>query len=162
MEQVVLLIGGNMGDREGLMEQALEKLGKHFDLTKKSALYETEAWGGESSGNYLNRALVVETAHSPMQVLDLCQKVEKELGRKRDRKWGDRTMDIDIIFYGDRVIRTDRLKVPHPLMGERRFVLLPIVEILPDFVHPLLQKDMKGMLTDCLDPSKVQLYSPSK
>ena len=161
MEEVVLLIGGNLGDREGLINQALEKLEHYFPIHKKSSIYETEAWGGSSSGNYLNMALSVMTGRSPEEVLNIAQQVESELGRTREVKWGDRTMDIDIIYFGSRIIQSKRLKIPHPLMAERKFVLLPLVEILPDFVHPKLKMSNRELLVQCPDNSSVMPYFSS-
>ncbi|AWW32285.1 2-amino-4-hydroxy-6-hydroxymethyldihydropteridine diphosphokinase [Echinicola strongylocentroti] len=155
MKQVVLLIGGNLGDRSKLIQEAKDMLRQHVELIKGSSLYETAAWGGKSSGSYLNQALVVETELEAEAVLDITQGVENALGRERLAKWGDRTMDIDIIYFGDEVVDTARLKVPHPLMTERRFVLTPIVEILPDFVHPVLQKNNRELLESCTDESAV-------
>lgn len=122
MSQVVLLIGGNLGDREMLIHAAVEQLGRKFRLVKTSSLYETAAWGGKSSGDYLNQAVVVETDWEPEKVLDFTQAVEIDLGRKRKEKWGDRTMDIDIIYFGNRVIKTARLAVPHPHLDRKSVV----------------------------------------
>ncbi|QDH79935.1 2-amino-4-hydroxy-6-hydroxymethyldihydropteridine diphosphokinase [Echinicola soli] len=155
MRQVVLLIGGNLGDRERLIQAAVKKLESKFRLVSTSSLYETVAWGGKSSGSYLNQAVVFMTTLKAEAVLDITQGVENELGRKRLEKWGDRTMDIDIIYFGNEVMDTDRLKVPHPLMVERRFVLTPLVEIMPDLIHPVLNKTNKELLEACTDPCEV-------
>ncbi|GGF30380.1 2-amino-4-hydroxy-6-hydroxymethyldihydropteridine diphosphokinase [Echinicola rosea] len=156
MHQIVLLIGGNLGDRKKLIQEAVERLSSKFKVVGASSVYETAAWGGHSSGRYLNQALVMETALSAEEVLNITQSVENVLGRQRLQKWGDRTMDIDIIYFGEEVIDTDRLKVPHPLMAERRFVLTPLAEIMPDFVHPVLNKTNQALLESCQDPGLVE------
>ncbi|WP_215223460.1 2-amino-4-hydroxy-6-hydroxymethyldihydropteridine diphosphokinase [Echinicola shivajiensis] len=161
MEKVVLLIGGNLGDRETLLKGAVFKLGKQFEILKLSGIYETAAWGGKSSGNYLNMAVLLSTDKSPMEVLEIGLEIENELGREREEKWGDRTMDIDIIYFGGQVIQTERLKVPHPMMPNRRFVLVPISEILPDFIHPQLKITNRDLLEKCLDESEVKFFSVS-
>ncbi|MBD8487251.1 2-amino-4-hydroxy-6-hydroxymethyldihydropteridine diphosphokinase [Echinicola sp. CAU 1574] len=160
MEQVVLLIGGNIGNRLELIAQAEALLGEEFKVTGKSSIYETEAWGGSSEGNYLNRALVLEVNREAEELLDITQGIEDRLGRTRVKKWGDRTMDIDIIYFGEKIVDTDRLKVPHPFLAERRFVLEPLAEVLPDFIHPIFGKNNIELLRLCKDESKVEKLKP--
>lgn len=161
MEKVVLLIGGNLGDRESLLKDAVLKLGKQFEVLKLSGIYETAAWGGKSSGNYLNMAVLLSTDKSPLEVLDIGLEIESELGREREVKWGDRTMDIDIIYFGEQLIQTERLKIPHPMMSNRRFVLAPLSEILPDYIHPQLKMSSLDLLEKCSDESEVKLFAAS-
>lgn len=153
--QVVLLIGGNLGDRFLYLSQALGRIRAAFQLIKKSGVYETEAWGGSSSGNYLNQALLVQTDLQPSQVLAIGKEIEESLGRKRDVHWGDRTMDIDIIYFDDTIIHTPLLTIPHPLLHQRRFVLLPLVELIPFFVHPVFQLNQLELLSKLDDESRV-------
>src|SRR5690554_1864387 len=128
MYQVVLLIGGNLGDREQLIQEALLLLSDIGKIELKSSLYETEAWGEGSKEGYLNQAVLVRTDSPPADFLRLTQEIENKLGRVREGKWGDRTMDIDIIYVDDMVYQDENLTIPHPLMAERNFVLVPLAE----------------------------------
>jgi 2-amino-4-hydroxy-6-hydroxymethyldihydropteridine diphosphokinase len=155
-KQVVLIIGGNLYDRMALIDQCRNSLADFLGpATKTSDVYESEAWGGKSSGNYLNQVLVFDTDLSAREILDQIQAIENTMGRNRTEKWGDRTMDIDIIFFGDEVIETDQLTIPHSYMHLRRFVLVPLAEILPELIHPTLGKSVAELLEACPDDSKV-------
>lgn len=156
--EVVLCLGGNKGDREKLLFRAIECLNDHFQLLRVSKIYETAAWGGVAKGDFLNQLAIISTGLDPEDVLDILQEIEQELGRKREDPWGDRTMDIDILYFGDRKIENERLSVPHPFIADRRFVLVPLAELLPDFRHPLSGKIPLEMLQECEDPSEVKLY----
>lgn len=160
MNRVALLIGGNQGDRQALIEQATvliqERIGTAVAVSK---VYETEPWGTfeADSGarrveNFLNSALLVETGLTAHEVLKEALAIEKELGRQRPqlstRKYHSRPMDIDLIFYNDEVIDTANLTVPHPRMHLRRFVLEPLAEIMPGYRHPILGKTVKEMLEE--------------
>ncbi|MEP0714028.1 2-amino-4-hydroxy-6-hydroxymethyldihydropteridine diphosphokinase [Algoriphagus sp.] len=155
VEKVVLILGGNKGDRNSLLRAAVEAVSKHGEVVLISKVYETEAWGGVAKGAFLNQVLQIETHLSPMELLALIQQTEKDLGRKRAEPWGDRTMDIDIIYFGEQVIETSELKIPHPFLAERKFVLVPLAEILPEFIHPVLGKSSLELLEDCEDRSEV-------
>ncbi|GMQ30353.1 2-amino-4-hydroxy-6-hydroxymethyldihydropteridine diphosphokinase [Algoriphagus confluentis] len=156
--EVVLCLGGNKGDREKLLFRAIECLNDHFQLLRVSKIYETAAWGGVAKGDFLNQLAIISTGLVPEDVLDILQEIERDLGRKREDPWGDRTMDIDILYYGDRKIENERLSVPHPFIADRRFVLVPLAELLPHFRDPLLGKTPLEMLQECGDPSEVKLY----
>ena len=151
MNRVVLLIGGNEGNRELLIDQATEQIRERIgSVVALSSIYETEPWGDfeDNPQTFLNRALLVETTLSPWQVLRTALAIEKELGRHRPpltpytlhltpRKYHSRPMDIDLIFYDDLVLDTPELTLPHPRMHLRRFVLEPLAEIMSDYRHPL-------------------------
>lgn len=156
---VTLILGGNRGDRELLLNAAVKFITDRNVLLLKSSIYETEAWGGVAEGPFLNQVIQVETTFDPMTFLGFIQKIETDLGRRREDHWGDRTMDIDILFWGDRVINTPELKIPHPFMSQRKFVLVPLIEILPDFVHPVSNKTSKELLEQCEDDSVVFNYN---
>lgn len=158
MSKVTLLLGGNKGDREILLKTAVERVTESNKVLLKSSVYETEAWGGIAKGPFLNQVIQVESSQDPMQFLEFIQGVETDLGRKRNDHWGDRTMDIDILFWDDQVIHSDMLNVPHPFISQRRFVLVPLVEILPDFIHPIWEKTSEELLSICEDDSKVKKY----
>ncbi|GGZ14090.1 2-amino-4-hydroxy-6-hydroxymethyldihydropteridine diphosphokinase [Echinicola pacifica] len=158
MEQVTFLIGGNLGDRFSAISEAKALLLEKFTLDKQSSIYETAAWGGVAQQGFLNQALCMWTPLNPMDTLAFAQQVETQLGRQRDIKWGDRTMDIDIIFFGKQLIQEPDLVVPHPYMRERKFVLAPLAEIMPDFIHPLYKKSIQDLLEECKDLGKVEKW----
>ena len=156
MKEVILIIGGNMGDRTGFLTEAKSKLKHNLgEIKKMSSMYETQAWGDKSNGDYLNQVLILQTEYEPEEVLEIALKVEKELGRERDVKWGNRTMDIDILYFGEKIINKPNLILPHPYIAERRFVLVPLDEILPDFIHPIFNLTNKELLDRCTDACKV-------
>ena len=159
MDKVVLIIGGNLGDRRELIKEANRLLVLHFGIPKiSSSIFETEAWGGKSAGNYLNQVLIFETAQSPENIMAIILDIEKEMGRQRDLKWGDRTMDIDILYFGNKIISKPNLVIPHPFIQERRFVLVPLNETIPDFSHPILAKTHRELLESCSDTSRVVVF----
>ena len=156
--EVVLCLGGNKGEREKLLFRAIESLNDHFQLVQVSKIYESEAWGGVAQGNFLNQIAIVSTALSALEVLEVIQQIELDLGRKREDHWGNRTMDIDILYFGREIISEQSIKIPHPYLQERRFVLVPLAEILPDFKNPKTGKTSLEMLEECQDESWVELY----
>ncbi|WP_026950953.1 2-amino-4-hydroxy-6-hydroxymethyldihydropteridine diphosphokinase [Algoriphagus mannitolivorans] len=156
--EVVLCLGGNQGDREKLLFRAIEALNDHFQLIRVSKIYESEAWGGVAQGNFLNQVALISTQFSAQDVLEIIQQIEHDLGRKREDHWGNRTMDIDILYFGNEIISTQNLKIPHPFIAERRFVLAPLADILPDFKNPITGKTSLEMLQECQDDSLVVLY----
>ena len=157
--EVVLSLGGNKGDREKLLFRAVELLNDHFQLLKVSKIYQTPAWGGVAKGDFLNQLAVISTEFSPKDVLEITQEIETDLGRKREEHWGDRTMDIDIIYFGNEIINSNRLKIPHPFIAERKFVLVPLAELFPEKVHPVTRKNSTEMLEECEDQSEVEVWN---
>ncbi len=156
--EVVLSLGGNKGDREKLLFRAIELLNNQFQLLKVSKIYETSAWGGVAKGDFLNQIAVISTAFEPIDVLETIQGIESDLGRTREEPWGDRTMDIDILYFGERVMDIDSLKIPHLFIAERKFVLIPLAELLPNKIHPITGKDTLEMLEECKDLSEVKVW----
>lgn len=157
MCQVYLSLGGNLGDRLSnftiATQHIKEKIG---EVLKESSIYETKAWGDENQPDYLNMVLEVSTELEPEEILNETQKIEHQLGRQRSEKWGARTMDIDILFIGDKVLDTERLKIPHPLMSKRKFVLLPLMEVAPEFIHPIFKTSIKTLTSNCEDTLEVK------
>ena len=147
---VYFSLGTNLGNKEQNLRFAVqyieERIGKVISL---SAFYATAPWGFSSEHTFLNAAACVETLLSPLSVLHLTQEIEREIGRTHKSVGGvysDRVIDIDLLLYDDRVLDTPELKLPHPLMHERRFVMEPLAEIAPDLVHPILKKKMRELL----------------
>ncbi|MDR0712615.1 MAG: 2-amino-4-hydroxy-6-hydroxymethyldihydropteridine diphosphokinase [Prevotellaceae bacterium] len=155
---VFLLLGSNVGDRMQLLERAcslLEQSGAWVE--KKSSFYESTPWGFESEQNFLNMALQARTLLQPLRLLQAAQQVERQLGRVRKASAGysSRPIDVDILFYGDKVVAAPLLDVPHPRLHERRFALVPLAEIAPQLVHPTLKKTIALLLRECSDTGSV-------
>lgn len=162
MKIVFLGIGTNLGKREENLKLALtgieENIGK---VLKSSAVYESEPWGFVADIEFLNMVIKVETKLSPVQLLKEILNIESSIGRIRsDVQYLSRTIDIDILLYEDLIIDEKRLKIPHPLIQERRFVLTPLCDIAPETVHPVLLMSFISLLELCKDNSKVKLYGP--
>ena len=157
--KVVLGIGGNKGDRANYLAKAREALSKEVSLISSSQVYESEPWGGvATNGNFLNQVLLIQTSMEPFSLLQLTQKIEHALGRTREQHWGDRTIDIDILYFGDQVSSDPQLTLPHPYLSERRFVLQPLAEILPLKKHPVYGKTSLELLAACSDLGKVSIW----
>jgi len=151
MKTVYLALGSNLGNRRQnvLAAAALMQKIKGIKVGKISKLYETEPWGYKNQPKFINAAVEIKTELSPLQLFMILKGIEKKLGRKPQKiKWGPRIIDIDILLYGDRVIKTGRLEIPHPQMHRRIFVLRPLSEIAPDVVHPELKKSIKALLEE--------------
>jgi len=127
-------------------------------IDRVSAIYESAAWGMADQPPFLNQALEVSTDLEPLEILDTVQKIETDLGRIRTAKWGARTIDIDILYFNTEIIKHERLIVPHPHIQDRRFVLLPLNEMVPDFVHPKRKKTHRALLSECPDGLEVKPY----
>jgi len=151
-----LLLGTNLGDRMNNLNKASEYIvQKAGTITKKSSIYETAPWGIKEQDNFLNCALLIETPLAATNLLDELLSIEKKLGRERTEKWGPRIIDIDILYYNGDIINEPDLKIPHPFLQDRRFSLVALNEISPDWEHPILKKTVKQMLKDCEDDSWV-------
>lgn len=162
MNKVFLLLGANLGDPVTQLAKALEEIKSRVGkLEVCSSLYESAAWGVTDQPAFLNQIVVVSTPLSPLDVLDNIQAIENSLGRVRLSKWGARIIDIDILYFNVECIQYERLIVPHPYLPERRFALIPLQEIAPQFVHPKLGITTTDLLTRCKDDLDVHLYTPN-
>lgn len=153
-----ILLGSNMGDRANYLNQATELIAKDIgSVVHKSCIYESEPWGYNDATSYYNRLLQIESNYAAQNLLKACLSIEDELGRVRNSdQYEARTIDIDVLFFGDEVINTVDLIVPHPRIKERRFVLEPLNEIAPELMHPVLSKKVKELLKVCTDTSWVK------
>ena len=159
MNKVYLSLGSNEGDRIKWLKKALGLLGIYVGkVAAQSGYYQTKAWGLTEQPDFLNMCVQVNTILPVTELLGAIQNIETKLGRQRTVKWGPRTLDIDILFYNDESIELPDLTVPHPHLQERRFVLLPLSEIAPDFVHPKLAKSITQLLKECNDELEVVPY----
>lgn len=157
MPNCYLILGTNLGNKLQNLLSATEHIKEKAGMVVKiSSIYETEAWGKQSENSYLNQALELYTDLAPEELLLCLLKIEADLGRIRKGKWDDRTMDIDILLYGQEIINTTQLTIPHAMMADRRFVLLPLNEIAPHVNHPIFRKNIEALLLECLDPGKVE------
>lgn len=156
MNEAFLLTGGNMGDRMKFLSEAKEAIKKRCGhILKESSLYETAAWGKEDQEAFLNQVLKIETELTAQQLLQTILKIEEEMGRKREIRYGPRMIDIDILFFNDEIIDLPGLHLPHPQMQNRRFALEPLNEIAGTKLHPVLQKNISQILEECDDPLAV-------
>ncbi len=155
--KIYLGLGSNLGDRGANLQSALlhmEQWG--IEVTNTSALYEAEPVGKIDQPWFLNMVVEVETDKSPADLLMALNSIERSLGRERKEKWGPRIIDIDILFYDQFVLNDPELTIPHPFLQERKFVLLPLASIAPNFVHPIFKKTVEQLLKECSDESIVR------
>lgn len=157
MNKVFLGIGTNLGNRENNLRKAVLKIEEQIgQVVNSSSVYETAPWGFEAESDFLNMVLEAETVHSPTELLHKISSIELMLGRDKNQdRYSSRVIDIDILLYNDLVINENGLKIPHRLIHERKFVLVPLCEIAPDIIHPVLVKSMKVLLEECRDRSKI-------
>lgn len=161
-----LSLGSNLGDRVGFVQQATSLLSadEKIKLVSTSSFYETEPWHFKTDNWFVNAVIVISTSYYPEELLKVCLRVESQLGRRRDEESGynDRTIDIDILFYDDKIIDEHAngidLTIPHPQVHKRAFVLVPLLEVAPAYIHPVLKKSISDIYDDIDDPEAVVLY----
>jgi len=158
MPMVFLGLGSNIGNKENYINKALTFISELDTVKKTSHLYLTEPVGNITQDWFLNCVVEIQTDVDPKKLLSSFKSIERKLGRTKTVKNGPRTIDIDILFYGDHVIKTKTLVIPHPLIQERLFVLQPMIDINPDFIHPVLKKSIYALYTDHPWTEKVTLY----
>lgn len=163
MTIVYLSLGSNQGDRIGYIQQATSLLNLTEDITivRTSAFYETEPWNMSTNKWFVNAIVEIKTSLSPQELLSECQRIEKQLGRTTQREsagYSDRTIDIDILFYGKEIIQEQNLTIPHKYLPLRAFTLVPLLELIPDFEHPVFHKTISELHNDLKNPELVFLY----
>lgn len=147
-----LLLGSNLGDSKKYISEALRLIEEEIGLIRaRSSLYQTASWGKSELPDFINQVIQVETNFASGDLLTGILAIEQQLGRQRTEKWGSRTIDIDILFYGNEIVNESNLVIPHPYLHERRFTLMPLCEIASDFIHPLSGKTIRELLNDLSD-----------
>jgi dihydroneopterin aldolase / 2-amino-4-hydroxy-6-hydroxymethyldihydropteridine diphosphokinase len=160
IEKVILGFGSNTGNRFMNISFSLRLiyLSRNFDILKLSRIYETEPWGFKNQNNFLNCAAVCLYRGGPFQLLDELKMIEKMTGRVKRAKWREREADIDILFYGNQTVKEKGLEIPHPYLQYRNFVLTPLNEIIPEFVHPVLGETVRYLYKHSRDKCEVSLF----
>ncbi len=155
-----MLLGGNLGDRvKNLAEAKLQIANTVGTVVYESAIYESEPWGFEDENQFLNQLVIVQTTLSPTNLLSKIKAIEADLGRTESKiQWSSRIIDIDILFYEKSIVKDDNLTIPHPRIDERRFVLEPLLESDPEFIHPLTKKSVRELYSECTDQSRVVIF----
>jgi len=154
---VVLLLGSNMGDSLACLKTAIHHIENRLSpIIMASSVYKTAAWGKVNQADFYNQVVAIKSSLTPEEILTITLDIEMQMGRERIEKWAERVIDIDILFYGNDIIDNPNLKVPHPYLHVRRFTLIPLQEILPQFVHPVFNKTIDTLLDNCSDIGKVE------
>jgi len=163
MALTYLLLGSNQGDREYFLAAGINRIGMlPGQVVITSGIYVTAAWGLADQPDFLNQVILFQTSLLPEDLLAHLNQIEQELGRVRKIKWSARVIDIDILYYDDIILQTDNLTIPHPHLHERRFTLVPLTEIAPEYRHPVLGKTSKELLAMCPDNLEVKAFSPAR
>lgn len=158
MNQAFILLGTNLGDKRANLQQAILSISANLiSIVSNSDIYETAAWGNTNQDNFYNQVIEVKTELSANDLLQKLLQIETQMGRVRNQKWEARIMDLDILYFNHEIIDTENLKVPHPYLHVRRFTLAPLVQIAPEFLHPVFNKSNTELLENCSDNSEVKL-----
>lgn len=161
MKQAFILLGSNLGNRVRYLAMARSLLNVQVgQIERVSQLYQTEPWGIENQPEFINQALALQTELTPLQLLEAVLSVEQQIGRERVQKWGQRIIDIDILFYGPEKINLTNLTIPHPFFHLRNFAMVPMAEIAPAFIHPVYGKTVFQLLRESPDELKAFPYLP--
>jgi 2-amino-4-hydroxy-6-hydroxymethyldihydropteridine diphosphokinase len=157
--EVYLLFGSNLGECAANIANAITQLeNQGIKTLKLSSLYQTQPWGNTDQATFLNQAGKFRTIFSPAELMKTILKIEQDMGRVRTIKWAPRNIDIDILFLGNEIVSQPDLKIPHPEVEKRKFALMPLAEIAPDLMHPVLKKNIKQLLAACTDSMRVDFF----
>lgn len=160
IDQVYLSLGTNIEDRALRLRTAREALPPTIRVMEQSSIYQTEPWGYTDQADFLNQVIRMQTSLSPLDLLSTLKRLEEVLGRQPSFRYGPRAIDLDILLYGDLILEEEGLVIPHPRMHSRAFVLVPLAEIAPDLMHPILNKSVLELLSE-IDHQGVELYKPT-
>jgi 2-amino-4-hydroxy-6-hydroxymethyldihydropteridine diphosphokinase len=154
---VAIGLGSNIEPREYYLNSAMDVISKEIGLIeKKSSVFETAAWGNTNQSDFLNQVVLVSTHKKPEDLIINLQQIEHQFHRTRWEHWGPRTIDLDILYFGDEVFESSSLKIPHVRLHERKFVLLPLLEVSPDWIHPVIHKKITELVECCTDSGMVK------
>ena len=160
MNTVFLQLGSNMGDRDAYLKNVNKLITEEIGaIQKKSKIYESVPWGVENQNNYLNQVLEIKSEFLAEEVLEKVLQIEDKIGRIRNEKWGERIIDIDILFFNDLIVEKEGICIPHIHLHNRKFVLIPLNEIAPSFTHPKYNKTIGELLSECKDIDRVEEYA---
>jgi 2-amino-4-hydroxy-6-hydroxymethyldihydropteridine diphosphokinase len=155
--QIFILLGSNLGNRQENLDRARQEISRSVgEIITASSVYKTAAWGNTHQPDFYNQVIEIHSDINSKKLILDTQLIEQKMGRTREEKWSPRIIDIDILFYGDSVISSENLTIPHPEIANRRFTLLPLAEVAPDFTHPVLKKSVLQLLEDCKDDLPVE------
>jgi len=155
---IYLGLGSNVSPKSTFLRTAESYIEQFIGkIIQRSSDYETDPWGVTDQENFVNNVVQVESYHNPHIVLSIIEKIEFSIGRQKHRKWGERNIDVDILFYDDMILNIDKLKIPHPLIAQRNFVLAPMKEINHMFIHPIFQKTIEELYLASSDQSAVRI-----
>ncbi len=158
VQGIYVLLGSNLGDRSGNLQRALRHIGTEAGrIVRTSAVYESQPWGEPDQPDFYNQVVEVNTALPAEALLLALQAIEKVMGKHKIGKWRERLIDLDLLYYRNRIIRTGRLTVPHPEIQHRKFTLLPLCELAPDEMHPLLRLTHRQLLAASRDTLQVRM-----
>jgi 2-amino-4-hydroxy-6-hydroxymethyldihydropteridine diphosphokinase len=156
MNYAYVLLGTNIGEKNTNLKTACNKINSSCgSLLSFSSIYNTSPWGITDQPDFLNMVVKLETKYAAPELLELLLGIEKEMGRSRDKKWGERIIDLDILYFNQEIIVKENLKIPHPHLHERCFTLIPLSEIAEDFIHPVFNVSTKKLLERCEDKGEV-------
>ena len=155
---IIILLGSNLGDRLANLKQAIASIASFSSILQHSNIYQTAAWGNTNQADFLNQAIEIQTHQSAENLMQALLAIESQMGRVRLQKWEPRIIDLDIIFYESAIHNSDFIQIPHPEMQKRAFVLKPLLDIIPNFEHPILKQTITQLWEKCPDQLEVGLF----
>ena len=155
---IIILLGSNLGDRLANLQQAIASIASFSNILQQSNIYQTAAWGNTDQADFLNQAIEIQTNQTAENLMHALLAIESQMGRVRLQKWEPRIIDLDIIFYESAIHTTDFIQIPHPEMQNRSFVLKPLLDLIPNFEHPILKQNITQLWEKCPDQLEVSLF----